>query len=87
MAKRGGKRDGAGRPVGTKNWDTIAIEKAREYYLQQVAERLPPLVRIHLDEALLAKNKDEMQYALNQLVGKPTETIQLHADVALRVDV
>ena len=75
-----------GRPKGSKNWDTIAIEKAREYYLEQVAKHLPPLVSIHLEEAFQPENQKEREYIFNQIVGKPKESLEVQIDGNLKVD-
>lgn len=76
-----------GRPKGSKNWDTIAVEKAREYYLEQVAKHLPPLVSIHLEEAFQPENQKEREYALNQILGKPKESVEVDIKGNLKVDV
>lgn len=68
---RGGKRKGSGRKKGYK---AIAAEKAREYLVKRIADELEPIT----DQLLLnAKQGDlkALEYVVNQLVGKPKESI------------
>ena len=79
---KGGKREGAGRPKGYK---AIESEKAREYLTKRIAAELEPLADMILANA---KNGDvkALEYVINQLVGKPRETIDMNEKVTLRLD-
>ena len=83
-ARENGKK--GGRPAGSKSWKTIEVEKAREFYMQEVARHLPELVATQIEAAKDPANTNERQYAVNQLIGKPRETIEVEADISLKID-
>ena len=85
--KRGGLRPGSGRPKGSKTWKTIAKEKAREFYLNELAKNIAELSHIHIEAAKAPENTNERQYALNQLIGKPVEKVEVEQTTTLKVDV
>ena len=85
IARENGKK--GGRPKGSKGFKTIAIEKARKFYLQQVAKHLPPIVQAHIEAAYDPDSKEERIYALNQMIGKPKETVEMTTEVRLKIDV
>lgn len=74
MSPQGGKRDGAGRPLGTKNPLTISKEAAREVTRQLITEALEPMVTAQIAHAqglkyLVARHKKTGKFA------KLTETL------------
>ena len=100
MASLGGKREGAGRKIGSKASHTLEAEKAREFVVNKVVENLEPLMEAKLDLALGHKKEtpdgkvyttspdgNAIQYLLNQGIGKPTETLKVEEDVTLKIDV
>jgi hypothetical protein len=50
--RSGGKREGAGRPYGSKNLATIAKEEAREFVRTYITEHLQPLLDAQIDNAI-----------------------------------
>ena len=53
----GGKREGAGRPFGSKNISTIAKEEAREFVRTYITDRLQPLLDAQIDNAQGLKHR------------------------------
>ena len=47
----GGKREGAGRPQGTKNGNTLEKAQARELVRQMITERLEPMIKAQIANA------------------------------------
>ena len=83
MAGKGGARPGAGRKKGYK---AIAAEKAREYLVRRIAEELEPITDVILASAKAGDTKS-LEYLINQLIGKPKETLEVQEDVVLKIDV
>lgn len=79
----GGKREGAGRKKGYK---AIAAEKAREYLVKRIAAELEPITDMILKSAKAGDTKS-LEYLINQLIGKPKETMEIQEDVTLKIDV
>lgn len=71
--KRGGHRPGAGRKKGLAS---IEAEKAREFLITKIAAELEPIADRIIEAA---KNGDlkAAEYLLNQLVGKPKESMDV----------
>lgn len=76
-----------GRPIGTKSWKTVEKEKLREHYIQTLSEHFDELTHIHLESAKDPENKDERRYALDQLLGKAKESVEVDIKGNLKVDV
>ena len=76
-----------GRPKGAKSQATIDKEKAREIYLQRLADDLHELTDIQLEQAKKPENAQERMYALNQVVGKAIEKVEVEQTTTLKVDV
>ena len=66
----GGKRQGAGRPKGSKAPHTLEIAKAREYLVQEVMKELEPILRAQIESA---KEGDiqAFRYLLDMIFGRP----------------
>jgi hypothetical protein len=87
MAKRGGKRQGAGRK---KAQHTIETEAMRAFIVSEVNKQLKPLLEAKFDLALGVRVQDNdgeafytrppdgnaIQYLLNQSIGKPKESVE-----------
>jgi len=71
----GGKRAGAGRPVGTKLPRTLAKEAAREFVRQRITQALDPLVEAQIANAL------RLRYLVvrNTRTGKFLRVTEAHA--------
>ena len=65
---------------------TIASENARAYVVTRIAAELQPIMDRILEEA---KNGDtkSLEYLVNQLIGKPTETLKTQEDITLKLNV
>ena len=71
MAKRGGKRPGAGRKVGES---TLVSQRVREYIAKALEKELKPIV----DQAITdAKRGDKAarEWLSDQAMGKPTQPL------------
>ena len=75
-----------GRPEGSKNQSTLDREHAREYYLEQLKSNVEKLTQVHVEQALKPENGKEREYALNQLIGKPVEKMEVEQTTTLKVD-
>lgn len=86
IKKHGGKRDGAGRPKGTKANHTVEAESARAYVIKRITEELEPIVTKHIELAK-AGDRQGLEYLINQGIGKPRETMEVTVDATLKLDV
>jgi len=77
MAKRGGKRPGAGRKKGSKDPKTIQAEILKNLLIQEVVKEKAPLIR-----ALISKGKKGDVSALREIfdrvLGKVKEEMDLN---------
>lgn len=74
-----------GRPWGAKNEKTIAKEKAREIFEQ---EQLKVWMDISKKQAKRSLVDDKArEYAINQVIGKPRETVEIEGEMKLKIDV
>ena len=81
-----GKKYG-GRTLGAKNKSTILKEKAREAFEKEQLEDWVGLSKLANREAMKAKNRQERQYVIDQVIGRPTETKKIEIDVEFDLDV
>jgi len=76
MAQRGGKRPGAGRPVGAIASHTLLAQEMRKALIERAAEEWPQIV-----EALISAAKHQDAYALRELFdrvfGKANQALEL----------
>lgn len=71
MAKRGGKRPGAGRKVGES---TLVAQRVREYIAKQLEKNLAPIVKTAMDQAKRG-DKAAREWLSDQSMGKPTQPV------------
>lgn len=83
MAK-GGARPGAGRP---KEKRTIAKEKAREFIIEFVSQRLEPLLNVLYERAIDGKDVAAVKELFDRGYGKAPQAVELDAKVTLKIDV
>lgn len=76
-----------GRPKGKKDWTTVEKEKAREHYQNELAKHFDRLIHIQFDEALKPYNVKERMYVIDQMMGKPKESMEVEQVVNLKIDV
>ena len=81
MPIHGGKRFGAGRPKGTLAAHTIEASEARKLFVQRVVDEWAPIVDA-LVEAAKNGNVKVAQYLIDQVAGKPKETLEGAEDPA-----
>lgn len=100
MARAGNNHKG-GRPKGSVGTHTLEASKLREFIIEKVGQNAEPLLQAKMALALghkvmttngsvvYTKSPDgnAIQYLLNQVVGKPRDTIELHDDVRLLIDI
>ena len=63
-----------------KSFATIAKEKARDLYILKMMQDFDGIMKVHIEEALKPENIAERIHAITQVVGKPTENVNLHGD-------
>ena len=72
---KGGKRQGAGRPKGSKDPHTLQAEEGRRFVVATIAKNLGPLIQAMVDKALEGDVK-----AFSELFdrgwGKPLQGIE-----------
>ena len=80
-------KESYGRPVGSKNKSTISKENARRIYEEKLAERFDKMTDVQFNAAVKEENSRERMYAIDQMIGKPTETkkIELEIDMDLEL--
>ena len=96
----GGAGRGQGRKKGHKASHTIKTENARAYLIEQVVKDLEPIVSAQKEAAKglyyeNAKGKIYQrepdlkagEYLLNQAAGKARETVEVHGDMILKINV
>ena len=83
MAKKGGKRKGAGRKKGYK---AIEAEKAREYILKRLSDELEPIITKAIAQAKKGDSTARKEL-MDRAYGKPKETIEHTGEVSLKIDV
>ena len=74
-----------GRPKGAKNAATINREKLRDHFHEYFGLRWSELMEKQLKSAL--KDFKPRQYVFDQIIGKPRETLEMNADIILKLDV
>lgn len=74
-----------GRPIGAKSYTTIAREKAREIFELKQLEKWELISEAQANDAL--KDRQSREYTINQVIGKPRETIDMVVDASLKLDV
>ncbi|MFA6404603.1 MAG: hypothetical protein WCW03_01220 [Candidatus Paceibacterota bacterium] len=75
MENRGGKREGAGRPLATK---TLLTQRINEEITKRVHEQIGPMIDAQIKTVLAEKsNTSAFKMLLEYSVGKPKETIEL----------
>ena len=82
----GGKREGAGRPVGAKSKTTISRERQREVFNKLVDEKWIPIVETEIKAALESNNVSARHYLMDQRFGKPKEEMELSGGITLVMD-
>lgn len=72
-----------------KRWTTLAQEKVREEYENELRKEFEPIFSIHIKAAKKEKNSKERMYAIDQLVGKAKERVELGGpnEEAIKIDV
>ena len=68
------KPQSSGIKKGQKQYKTIAKEKAREVFEQKQLERWELISKKQAKDALA--NRQAREYTINQVIGKPKETIE-----------
>ncbi len=81
----GGKRNGAGRPKGSKAPHTLEAAKAKEYLIQEVIKELEAMLRTQIEKA---KNGDSMAFRLltDRAFGRPKESVDTTERVTFVMD-
>jgi hypothetical protein len=82
----GGARPGAGRPKGSKGGNTLEAEAAKAYIAQRVSEELEPIVTKAIEQAK-AGDPTARKELFDRAYGRPKETVEVQADVTLKIDV
>ena len=78
MENRGGKREGAGRPLATK---TLLTQRINEEITKRVHEQIGPMIDAQIKTVLAEKsNTSAFKMLLEYSVGKPKETIELESN-------
>lgn len=72
-----------GRTKGTKNNKTIAKEHAREVFELAQLKKWEAISDAQAKESI--KNYKAREYTINQVIGKPQETIELKGKVKLLI--
>ena len=89
MAK-GGKRIGAGRPIGhhTKHRKTIEQEAQRELFNKMVDDRWGDIIKAHIKSSLIPgkEGNEPRKYIIDQRVGRPMEHIKVDAEIDITMD-
>lgn len=88
MAKRGGKREGAGRPKGMS---AIISERARSFALEKIEKELEPIIDASIalakgiyvegEDGKVYKQKPDTQaikHLVDQIIGKAKESVDLN---------
>ena len=80
MAKRGGKRRGAGRKPGYKAPQTLQAEKLKEYLIKKIIKEKAPLINALFNKAKKGDIK-AIQELLNRALGRPKEVLEHSFDL------
>ena len=87
--KRGGFKKGhprvGGMKEGQKTGRTIAREKAREVFEKKQLEKWELISEKQADEALVDQKARE--FTINQVIGKPKETVEVEGEISIKIDV
>ena len=82
---QGDKRpEGSGIKKGQKQGRTIAKEKARELFEKAQLAKWLEISDKQAEDAL--KDRAAREYTINQVIGKPTETVKVEEEVTLKLD-
>ena len=81
----GGKRNGAGRPIGTKAPHTLEIAKAKEYVVQEVIREIEAILRPQIEKA---KQGDLLAFKslLDRAFGRSKESVDTTQRVTFVID-
>ena len=74
-----------GKKEGQKNRKTIAREKAREVFEKTQLKRWTEISKKQADEALVDQKARE--FTINQVIGKPKETVEVEGEISIKIDV
>ena len=66
---------------------TLDKQRAREIYLDKLAEKFETIVDIHFEEAAKRENVIERKEVIHQSVGKPVEQLEVQQTTHLKIDV
>ena len=78
MENRGGRREGAGRPLATK---TLLTQRINDEITKRVHEQIGPMIDAQIKSVLAEKsNTTAFRILLEYAVGKPKETIEIESD-------
>jgi len=75
-----------GRPKGSKAAHTLDAEAGRAYIIMRVQKSLEPIMDKAIELAIEGDNtarKDLMDRAF----GRPAETLEVHGDIILKIDI
>ena len=86
MGRSKGLPKTGGRKIGSKNKTTIAKEQARSEYERLMLEEFGEIAMIQREEAQKRENVQERQYVLNQLLGKPKESVEISGEIGFNFD-
>ncbi len=84
--KHGGKRNGAGRPKGSKAPHTLEIAKAKEYLIQEVVREIEAILRPQIEKAKQG-DSSAFQRLLDRTFGRPKEVVDSNEKITLVVDI
>lgn len=76
----GGVRPGAGMPKGKKTRKTIEKEKAAEYLMRRIGEKMEPIATALIDKALTG-DVPALSITLDRGLGKVKDTHEIDATV------
>ena len=66
-----------GRKPGSKNKETIALEKAYEVWAQKALANLDSITKVQIEQALEGKSFQERKDVLDRLIGKPKDKVEI----------
>lgn len=78
-----GKRS-KGRPVGSKNKNTLYAEGLRDLFINKASEEWEELVKAEIRDA--KKNYRARHYIFDQVIGRPKESVELETKPAYNID-
>lgn len=84
MSEHGGKREGSGRPKGSKATATLNAEQAKQALINMYMERITPI-----NNALLAKAEAGDIQAIKELhdrvYGKANQSVEMKGEITAKI--